>query len=85
MRQARHHRLGSYNYNKENEAQNNNLPSLKNLPATKISKKQDFRLHLNDRKKTFLNLYSKKEEFRINLKKDTIHSKASIETTRMGS
>lgn len=64
MRQARHQRITSLHSNKENELLNNsamhtNLPSLRN--NNKLSLKNEYYLNLNQRKKTYINLCTKKE------------------------
>lgn len=69
MRQARHQRITSLHCNKENELLNNstlqtNLPSLRN--NNKMSLKNEYHLNLNQRKKTYINLCTKKDNLNKN-------------------
>lgn len=64
MRHLRQHRLVSLHSNKENDclpnnSHLNNLPSLRN--NTKSNLNNDYHLNLHHRKKTYLNLYTKKD------------------------
>ncbi len=88
MRQVRQQRIASLHSNKENQclpnnSQLNNLPSLRN-PNSKPILKNQYHLNLNQRKKTYLNLYTKKDfKSKDGFSKNAGDYKKPVETARL--